>query len=91
MFYELNTLDPLGNSPWKRTNDDPLNGTFQGDTNVFAQIVEVVDTGVQFAQQDDIGDADATAENDLTVNSTRLDALESADVGIQIPNLLPDG
>ncbi|WDK20854.1 kinetoplastid membrane protein 11 [Colletotrichum graminicola] len=28
MFYELNTWDPLGSSPWKRSNDDALKGKF---------------------------------------------------------------
>jgi hypothetical protein len=43
MFYELNTWDPAGTTPWKRSTDDPLNGTFDGSLNQFAEITLLMD------------------------------------------------
>lgn len=48
MFYELNTADVLGNSPWKRTSAGELNWTFHGQLDIFAQISTLVDPNVQF-------------------------------------------
>ena len=91
MFYELNSWDPAGNTPWKRDIDSPLNGTFEGDTNVFAQIVEVVDPDVEFAQQDEIGDpATPNILGTFKVNATSLNAAD-VDIEIGVPPLLPDG
>jgi hypothetical protein len=91
MFYELNTWDPFGTTPWKRDTDEPLEGTFKGDTNIFAQIVEVVDPDADFAEGDEIGDASTQSALSTTgVNSTTINAADD-DIGIQIPNLLPDG
>lgn len=52
MFYELNTWDPLGTTPWKRSTDEALNGTFDGDIDVFAQITSVMDPGAQYADSE---------------------------------------
>ncbi|KAJ6439023.1 Lipase 1 [Purpureocillium lavendulum] len=48
MFYELNSWDPLGTTPWKRSNDDPLNGTFNGQQEIYAQITLLMDPDANF-------------------------------------------
>ncbi|KAK2029623.1 hypothetical protein LX32DRAFT_588194 [Colletotrichum zoysiae] len=88
MFYELNTWDPFGSSPWKRSNDDALNGTFDGEQDILAQITLLLEPDAELAHQDRIeGDAStasvpAPADND-TVTTAALD--------IQVPSFLPDG
>lgn len=76
MFYELNTWDPAGTTPWKRSNDDPLNGTFEADLDIFAQITQVLDPNATFSNPE--------ANSASSDSSFREDA-------IQLPNLLPDG
>lgn len=69
MFYELNTWDPQGATPWKRTGGDPLNGTFSGEIDVFAQITEKLDPDATFANPEansttgDISDSSASTAN----------------------------
>ncbi|KAH7128006.1 SGNH hydrolase-type esterase domain-containing protein [Dactylonectria estremocensis] len=88
MFYELNTWDPLGNTPWKRTNDDPLNGTFSGAVDIFAEITLLVDPDAQLTHKDNVDD-DNTAVEILNDAEMKVTAAESDNV--QVPNLLPDG
>ncbi|KAE8332768.1 fibronectin type III domain protein [Aspergillus sergii] len=82
MFYELNTWDPRGNSPWKRSVDYPLEGTFEGTVNQLAQITLLMDSDAQFADQDMI--SDASAASIATYDEVELSSIE-------IPNILPDG
>ncbi|KAB8211919.1 fibronectin type III domain protein [Aspergillus parasiticus] len=82
MFYELNTWDPRGNSPWKRSVDYPLEGTFEGTVNQLAQITLLMDSDAQFADQDMI--SDASAASIATYDEVELSSVE-------IPNILPDG
>jgi hypothetical protein len=87
MFYELNTWDPAGTTPWKRTTTGSLNGTFEGDLGKFAQITLLMDPNAQLNDQS------------LIVNtSTNAAAVEKVEkvsgvklLGIEIPNILPDG
>jgi hypothetical protein len=79
MFYELNTWDPAGTTPWKRSNDDPLNGTFEGELGVFAEITTTVDPDAQLTNQE-------TNSVITEVGNMTLETLE-----FQVPNLLPDG
>jgi hypothetical protein len=85
MFYELKTLDPLGTSPWKRSTEEALNGTFDGDIDIFAQIVSVMDPGVQYADSE----ANTVMISENTVIATVETVADNAEIGI--PNLLPDG
>jgi hypothetical protein len=87
MFYELNTWDLKGNSPWKRSVDQPLEGTFQGTVNQLAQITLLMDADAKLLDQaliSDAGTASIAASNVKLVNSAGLFELA-------IPNLLPDG
>ncbi|KAL2076239.1 hypothetical protein VTL71DRAFT_1182 [Oculimacula yallundae] len=43
MFYELNSFDTLGNSPWKREPSEELQGTFMADLSILGQIQLFVD------------------------------------------------
>jgi hypothetical protein len=85
MFYELNTWDPLGTTPWKRSTVEALNGTFDGDIDVFAQIVSVMDPGAQYADSE----ANTVMVSENTVMATVETVADVAEIGI--PNLLPDG
>jgi hypothetical protein len=38
MFYELNTFDPFGTTPWKRSPGSELQGTFGGDLDILIQM-----------------------------------------------------
>ncbi|KAH1912574.1 hypothetical protein KXW47_007499 [Aspergillus fumigatus] len=57
MFYELNTWDLLGGSPWKRSDNQPFEGTFEGIVNKFAQITRLIDPDAKFTEQAFISDA----------------------------------
>lgn len=81
MFYEMNSWDPAGTTPWRRTNDDPLSGTFDGSVDVFAQITLLMDPNAEFVDQSDVV-SDATSD----AQSEKLETPE-----FQVPNLLPDG
>lgn len=84
MFYELNTLDPLGKTPWKRSNGDPLDGTFAGSLDIFAEITLLVDPDAKLTHQDKVKE-ESTAKQ-------VFDGFSNKELGnIQIPNLLPDG
>jgi hypothetical protein len=87
MFYELNSWDPFGSAPWKRSNDDPLNGTFNGEQQVFAQITLLLDPNATFSQQEA-----NNAELKLAVQSNKTRPAQDLEVPeVQVPNLLPDG
>lgn len=85
MFYELNTWDPLGTTPWKRSTEEPINGTFDGDIDILAQITSVIDPDAQFADND----AKTVMINANTIMANVETVAEVAEIGI--PNLLPDG
>ncbi|OAR01499.1 hypothetical protein LLEC1_05006 [Akanthomyces lecanii] len=82
MFYELNSWDVLGFSPWKRSNDDPLEGTFDGDQEILAQITLLMDEGAKFTQEQ---------ANTRSFAAVKNAALASSNFNVQVPNLLPDG
>ncbi|OJI89883.1 hypothetical protein ASPTUDRAFT_79749 [Aspergillus tubingensis CBS 134.48] len=88
MFYELNTWDPLGSNPHKRSQDRPLEGTFEGSVNEYAEITKLLDPDAQFSKQTSVSD-DTT---DMTLVESKLSlstVSESSD--IEVPNVLPDG
>lgn len=87
MFYELNSQDPLGSSPWKRTNTEYYNGTFEGDVNIFAQITEVLAPDSAFSNPEAGSESTDTAFKSASVLLAEDDGLDN----FPIPNVLPDG
>jgi len=76
MFYEPNTWDPAGTTPWKRSNNDPLSGTFQGELDILTAITWALDPDARLTNQ----------EANTTINNGVVELAE-----FQVPNLLPDG
>ncbi|KAL6885245.1 carbohydrate esterase family 3 protein [Trichoderma longibrachiatum] len=86
MFYELNTWDPLGATPWRRSSADPLNGTFHGEQEAFAQITLLLDPHADFTA------AEANNPFRLAVQPNQTRPAQDLELPeVQIPNLLPDG
>lgn len=90
MFYELDTLDPLGTNPWKRSSDELRNGTFKASLDVFAGITLLVDPQAQLTNRDLVQGDNTTA---AAVFSEFLDrTTNNVQSGlVAIPNILPDG
>ncbi|RYP70471.1 hypothetical protein DL769_004960 [Monosporascus sp. CRB-8-3] len=84
MFYEMNTADPLGNTPWKRSSHEELQGTFAGDLDIFAQITMMMDPEAELVQGDKV-------ETDNTADPTGAVFIETQGEGIQVEKFLPDG
>lgn len=88
MFYKLGVLDPWGKSPWKRSLNDNLNGTFGGDMNFFARAAEYLEDDVEFREKEKIEDDPTAAAQPLS----EIDNIESVAVASEeVPNMLPDG
>ncbi|KAF6833212.1 hypothetical protein CPLU01_05731 [Colletotrichum plurivorum] len=89
MFYELNSWDPFGSTPWKRSNGDSLSHTFDGQQDMFAQITLLLEPDAEFAHQDRFeGDTASVA----SVSAADNDTVEAAGLfDIQVPGILPDG
>ncbi|KAJ4415694.1 hypothetical protein N0V82_007187 [Gnomoniopsis sp. IMI 355080] len=87
MFYELNSRDPLGSSPWKRSTEGPLDGTFEGSLDQFAQITLLMDPNAAFTNEDKID----SAEKAVKIQSQMQSNLTVPELDIEVPNLLPDG
>lgn len=84
-FYELDTWDPLGSNPWKRSEDHPQDRTFEGSVNEFAQITLLMGPNAELAKQGFISDAAAA---DVAVADKLAVSGELAD--LEVPNVLPD-
>lgn len=91
MFYELNTFDPLGTTPWKRSSSGPLNGTFDGAIDALAQITLFVDPSATLAEKDNVQDNTVTGFS-VPANRKVADTTNTELSGrFEIPNILPDG
>lgn len=91
MFYELNMADALGNSPWKRSTGESMNGTFMADLDIFAQIAFMVDSDIEFANQEvDEKPVSAVA---MAASSAEIDIDQDSPLSgiIEVPGFLPDG
>lgn len=95
MFYELNTFDPLGDTPFNRTTDSELQGTFMGDLNVYAQITRLMDPESRFrAPSVDAGEQPTPDQGQVAVAASSQEAAENDDPNLrkrEIPNVMPDG
>ncbi|PNY28627.1 Lipase 1 [Tolypocladium capitatum] len=83
MFYELNTLDPLGSNPWKRSAEGSPNGTFVGDENLFARVTLYLDPDAKLVQEHRV------QKEAQQASKTQLQNVQAA--AIELPNFLPDG
>ncbi|RSL78301.1 hypothetical protein CEP51_008323 [Fusarium floridanum] len=88
MFYELNTEDPWGRTPFKRDVSEHENGTFGGDINALARATEYLAPDVEFRHKRLIDAGSAEPADDLSGGSVTVAA---KDDDRKIPNLLPDG
>lgn len=90
MFYKLESLDPFGSNPWKRSVEPHMNATFGGDENMFARVVEFLEPGIKLQNGDEV-------ENVAEVNGKEAAKAHFADAEVKAadlfewPNLLPDG
>lgn len=92
MFYELNSRDPLGDSPWKRSNNDLVNGTFEGDINIFAQITEVLAPDSSFSNPGAGAEStDAAFKSDSVLLAANETAFQLDSTSVPVPNIVPDG
>ena len=88
MFYELNSWDPEGASPWKRDTNGVQSGTFVGSLSQFAELTLLLDPDATLIDQDFIEFASediSSAESAVFIESA------SSDSDVEVPNLLPDG
>jgi hypothetical protein len=54
MFYELNSWDRAGTTPWKRDTDQgELSGTFYGDMLILAKITRLMDPNAELHHDND--------------------------------------
>lgn len=88
MFYKLSTLDPFGSNPWKRSDDPHLNGTFGGDMNQLTMVTQYLSPDIELVYDDKITDDDET-EGHRQVAKEMSSKAEF--LGIELPNLLPNG
>ncbi|KAH7114166.1 SGNH hydrolase-type esterase domain-containing protein [Dactylonectria estremocensis] len=91
MFYELNTLDPLGKSPWKRSDRQSLTGTFAGNQAIFAQIAIGLDPKSNFTFEQHLDDESMSSALNNAGILAETDDDGSGEDGIEVPNILPDG
>ncbi|RYP71496.1 hypothetical protein DL771_004751 [Monosporascus sp. 5C6A] len=84
VFYELNTADPPGNAPWKRSNHKELQGTFAGDVDILAKITVMMDPDAELVQGDKV-------ETDNTTTPTGGAFVETLEKGIHVEKFLPEG
>lgn len=80
MFYELNTQDPLGSSPWKRSTDGVLDGTVEASQSQLAQITLLMDPDAQLAE----------SGPDTSISESKL-VMKVKTTAIAFPKVLPDG
>jgi hypothetical protein len=80
MFYELELLDPLGNTPWKRSDEISPPGTVQATIDQWAQITLLIDP-----------DAKLKGAEAAPVRANMRTVSEKAIGPGWMPRLLPDG
>jgi hypothetical protein len=71
MFYELNSWDPAGTTPWKRDSaSGELSGTFYGDMLILAKITRLLDPDSELHH-----DEGNTRKRDLATRADIVDYL----------------
>ena len=92
MFYELNTLDPYGTNPWKRSDKFAMDGTFAATLNELARLQLLADPDAKLATHNSSKSTQSTislTEADHTLfNTTTLSASDSS---MEVLSVLFDG
>lgn len=73
MFYELNTYDWKGNTPWKRSPQLPAEGTFEGNMDLYASLVLLADSDAKLRGNE----AHSNAAEFEAVKASKLSAFAS--------------
>ncbi|KAJ3549763.1 hypothetical protein NM208_g348 [Fusarium decemcellulare] len=90
MFYEFSTMDPGGSDPQKRSVEPQAAGTFSGDANTYAYILNIAEPGAEFAHgSSSMASASLNETNSLISIQAEEDGDEDWSIGV--PNMLPDG
>lgn len=93
MFYELDSFDPLGTNPWKRSDSSGLNGTFSADIDILARLTHLLDPDAKLRQADKIEDDSKGVQKpkaDAQTPNINAESDTSRTYKI-VPNFLPDG
>jgi hypothetical protein len=87
LFYKLNSLDFLGEGPFKRSEGSAAEGTYEGDLSEFVQLMLKLDPDSQFTLEQHTEDVQAASHT----GTAKIEALENAAAAGSILNPLPDG
>ena len=68
MFYEMNEKDPLGNTPWKRSEVEHAQGTFEAEINALAFLLGELVPDARLASPS----ADSSGSSALSMNRLAL-------------------
>ncbi|KAJ6080564.1 hypothetical protein N7499_005438 [Penicillium canescens] len=91
MFYEMDSLDLKGTSPWKRTVESSYVDTFEGTVNQFAEIAYGLDSGVKLSAASFVSDTSPAATTSLMAVSKVNLMSTSENTKRTVSKWLPDG
>lgn len=91
MFYEMDSLDPKGTSPWKRIVESAYVDTFEGSVNQFAEIAYGLDPGVKLSAASFVSDTSPATTNSLLAVSKVSLMSTSENTKRTVSKWLPDG
>ncbi|KAL5359299.1 Spherulation-specific family 4-domain-containing protein [Aspergillus floccosus] len=74
MFYELNTLDPYGTNPWKRSDNVAVDGTFNATLNELALLQLLADPNAILISQA----SSKTTESTLSLAAADYELLDTS-------------
>lgn len=93
MFYELSTFDILGKTPWKRSQEGSINGTFEATVNALAQIAFLAEPDATLAEAQRMQNSSGTEISPIlkepSATTGESEKLSISDV--EVPNFLPNG
>ncbi|KAM7217616.1 SGNH hydrolase-type esterase domain containing protein [Rhypophila decipiens] len=93
MFYKHNSLDPLGNTPYKRLTNEEVITTFAGTVTGLVGITRLIAPDAQFADpQVEAEGSDGGQQRRAAGPSKRQEDPEELEKrGLIVPNMIPDG
>lgn len=90
MFYELDTLDPYGTNPWKRSDNVAVDGTFDATLNELALLQLLADPNAILASQASSKSTESTLSL-AAADYKLLDTSASTSDSSVVHNVLFDG